>query len=226
MGGCLSSSSVPQPTQYPNTPATRLSPIYQSLPEGAEQNSVRNVYDGDTLTLTNGRRVRFLGIDTPELREQQAFAIEAKNYTYDKCQLKTVWLTFARGDERTDRYNRILAFVWVKVNGGFLNVNEGIIAAGLGYTYSYGRSKDRFDNWNKLVTLQKQARQRHLGMWKNFSDYQVYKTYNGGAFHRRDCTHLSRSKTENLQLVYASEAMDKGLHPCRTCLPDEAAATK
>ena len=56
------------------------SPVYASLPADAEQHRVRNVYDGDTLTLANDKRVRFLGVDTPELRERQPYAQEAKEY--------------------------------------------------------------------------------------------------------------------------------------------------
>lgn len=58
----------------PTSSPSGLSPIYPSLPEGAEQHDVRNVYDGDTLTLIDERRVRFLGIDTPEIKEKQPFA--------------------------------------------------------------------------------------------------------------------------------------------------------
>ncbi|KAI2506581.1 nuclease-like protein [Fragilaria crotonensis] len=57
------------------------SPIHPSLPAGAEKHHVRNVYDGDTLTLTDERRVRLLGIDTPEIKQKQPFAEEAKEYT-------------------------------------------------------------------------------------------------------------------------------------------------
>ena len=35
--------------------------ILSSLPSGAETAKVRNVYDGDTLTLVDERRVRYVG---------------------------------------------------------------------------------------------------------------------------------------------------------------------
>ena len=58
--------------------------IHSSLPNDAEQHTVRNVYDGDTLTLKDERRVRLLGIDTPEIKENQPYAEEAKAYTKDR----------------------------------------------------------------------------------------------------------------------------------------------
>mmetsp|Transcript_1205 Transcript_1205/g.2370 ORF Transcript_1205/g.2370 Transcript_1205/m.2370 type:complete len:154 (-) Transcript_1205:650-1111(-) len=45
-------------------------PNYTKLPRGAKPYRVHHVYDGDTLTLKNGKRVRLLGIDTPETKTQ------------------------------------------------------------------------------------------------------------------------------------------------------------
>lgn len=198
----------------PQSSSGGLSPVYPSLPKDAEPVEVRNVYDGDTLTLKDERRVRFLGIDTPEIKERQPFSQEAKAYTKDRCSDK-IWISFEPGHEREDHYGRLLAFVWVKEGGGYLCVNEGIVAAGLASTYVPNQSS-KLHNWDKLVTLQNQARAASRGMWKDFQDETVYKTTNGSAFHKRNCEHLSRS--HNLTELKASEASAKGLHPCRTCM--------
>lgn len=101
----------------PSTTATDglLSPLYPSLPEGAEKVQVRNVYDGDTLTLIDERRVRFLGIDTPELKEKQPFAEEAKVYTKNLCHKQEIWISYEPGHEKQDHYGRLLCFVWVQI---------------------------------------------------------------------------------------------------------------
>jgi len=191
-----------------------LSPIYPSLPSGAQQVSVRNVYDGDTLTLQDERRVRFLGIDTPEIKEQQPFAQEAKAYTKERCS-NSIWISFEPGQPETDHYGRLLAFVWVQESGGYLCVNEGIVKAGLASAYTPNKDS-QLHNWDKLVALQNEARVAKKGMWKDFEDQTVYKTANGSAYHRRDCEHLSSIR--NLTELKASEAANMGLHPCRTCL--------
>jgi len=103
-------------------------------------------------------------------------------------------------------------------NGGYLNVNEGIVAAGLANVYSPGKGK-KLQNWNKLIALQSQARRDGRGLWAAFEDYPVVKTTNGTAFHERSCKHLSKS--QNLEEMKASEALDLGLHPCRTCLANK-----
>lgn len=225
MGQCLSAlggddspsgaSPLSQPNQY-TSPAS-LSPVYGSLPQGAEKVCVRNVYDGDTLTLVDERRVRFLGIDTPELKQKQPFAQEAKAYTKNLCDKQEIWISYEPGHEKKDHYGRLLCFVWVSQGQGYLCVNEGIVREGLGTSYT-PRKDAKLHNWDKLIALQNQARAAKRGLWSTFKDFLVYKTANGSAYHKKDCSHLSRSK--NLIQLKASEALTQGLHPCRTCLAD------
>lgn len=192
------------------------SPLYSQLPPGAEKHTVRNVYDGDTLTLTDGRRVRFLGIDTPEMKENQPFAQEAKEYTKSKCQKNgDIWLTF-EDNEKEDHYGRLLAHVWVKEgNDSYLCVNEGIVAAGLASVYAPSQDK-KTSNYGKLLTLQKHARAAALGIHSVLDDKTVVKTANGSAYHVRSCEHLVNVR--HLEELKVSEAQDRGLHPCRTCM--------
>jgi micrococcal nuclease len=209
-------------TTTTSSSSSSLSPIYASLPSDAEKHTVRNVYDGDTLTLTDERRVRMLGIDSPEIKQNQPFAQEAKAYTKSKCDKRDVWISFERNLEKQDHYGRLLAFVWVKNDSGsgYLNVNEGIVGAGLASAY-IPNQQSKLHNWDKLVQLQSHARTQKRGMWSSHSgsssqDKTVYKTANGSAFHQKDCEHLANIK--HLTPLKQSEAMDKGLHACRTCL--------
>jgi len=191
------------------------SALYASLPAGAERVSVRNVYDGDTLTLTDGRRVRFLGIDTPEIKEQQPYALEAKAYTKDRCNKQDIWISFEPGQSRTDHYDRLLAFVWVREGDKHICMNESIVGAGYASAYIPNKSS-KLHNWDKFLALQKEAILSRRGMWKSFQDHEVVKTKNGSAYHRRDCEHIS--SVRNLTTLKASEALSQGLHACRTCL--------
>jgi len=204
-----------------------LSPVYASLPPDAKRYLVRNVYDGDTLTLVeNETRVRLLGVDTPELKEQQPYSEQAKQYTRNLCHKKYVYVSYEpNGGEQKDHYGRHLAFVWVENNNntsnngsvGFICVNEGLIAEGYATAYAPGGPNDKkLHNWDKLVALQSQARQSRMGMWSTFQNRQVVKTSNGSAFHIRSCQHLADVK--RLTELSEIEAMDQGLHPCRTCL--------
>ncbi|KAL9181467.1 hypothetical protein ACHAXT_010272 [Thalassiosira profunda] len=201
----------------PSAPASggRGGAVHASLPSGAEQHRVRNVYDGDTLTLTDERRVRLLGIDTPEIKEQQPYAQEAKAYTKDRCDKRDVWISYEPGGEKEDHYGRLLAFVWVESDGGYLCINEGIVEAGYARAYHPGKGK-KLHNWNRLLEVQSAARKAKRGVWEDFEDFKVVKTANGSAYHKRSCEHLR--SVRNLTEMWASEASEKGLHPCRTCM--------
>ena len=153
---------------------------------------------------------RFLGIDTPEIKEKQPFAEEAKAYTKGLCDKKEIYLTF--DDDKEDHYGRLLAFVWVKVDAGYLCVNQGIVAEGLAYVYLVKKSMQYAD---QMLSLQKEARQAKKGLWSSFVDKDVLATQNGSAYHQRGCTHISNS--HNLKTMKISQAVDSGLHPCRTC---------
>jgi micrococcal nuclease len=154
-----------------------------------------------------------LGIDTPEIKEKQPFAEEAKEYTKSRCNKKDIWLAF-EGDKE-DHYGRLLAFVWVEEGGGYLCLNEGIVAAGLASVYA-PNAQSKTSNYDKLLALQKKARQEKRGMHASSQDRRVVKTANGTAYHVRTCQHLSNVK--HLEELHESEAMDLGLHACRTCL--------
>ena len=130
----------PQPSSAtPSSDYGKTSPIYKSLPNGAQKFQVRNVYDGDTLTLVDERRVRFLGIDTPELKEKQPFAEEAKEYTKARCHKKEIYLVI----DGEDHYGRLLCHVFVQEGNGYLCVNEGLVAQGYAYAYTPKRMKLR-----------------------------------------------------------------------------------
>ena len=58
--------------------------VLSSLPPGAETAKVRNVYDGDTLTLVDERRVRYVecGLWLPGSREQEVWSTCERSLTW------------------------------------------------------------------------------------------------------------------------------------------------
>jgi endonuclease YncB( thermonuclease family) len=197
--------------QSPNTDNTSLA-LHHSVPSGAEEISCKSVYDGDTLTLSDGRRVRLLGIDTPELKEKQPFAEEAKEYTNSRCYRQTLWIYHEPGGEKTDHYGRTLAHVFIKSDGQYLCINEGIVQAGLARFYT--PKGVNLHNESTLRQAQASALAAKRGLWRTFVDETVYKTRNGTAYHKKSCEHVSGA---NLESIKATEGIARGLHPCRTC---------
>ena len=92
---------------------------------------VLRVIDGDTIVVEiDGRaeRVRYIGIDTPEMRdERESIQVLARDATEANERLvggKSVRLEF--DVQKRDRYGRLLAYVWV----GDLMVNEELVRGG------------------------------------------------------------------------------------------------
>ncbi|MBQ7216715.1 MAG: thermonuclease family protein [Synergistaceae bacterium] len=84
---------------------------------GFVMGTVTRVVDGDTAEITvDGakRRVRFLGVDTPETvhpnKPVQFFGPEASAFTKESLTGKRVWLEYDKNPQ--DRYNRHLAYIW------------------------------------------------------------------------------------------------------------------
>ena len=79
--------------------------------------TVSRVVDGDTMVVKvdgTERRVRLLGVDTPETvhpnKPVQFYGKEASNFTKKELTGKRVWLEYDKNPQ--DRYQRHLAYVW------------------------------------------------------------------------------------------------------------------
>ena len=85
---------------------------------------VKKVVDGDTVVIEGGRKVRYIGIDTPE--RDEPFFTEARERNISLVLGKLVSLVVCEAEPR-DRFGRLLAFVYA--DGLFVNralVEEGL----------------------------------------------------------------------------------------------------
>ena len=80
--------------------------------------TVSRVIDGDTLILNvsgHDRRVRLLGVDTPETvhpkKKTEFYGPEASNFTKKNLTGKKIWLEYDKSPR--DKYNRHLAYIWL-----------------------------------------------------------------------------------------------------------------
>jgi micrococcal nuclease len=133
----------------------------EPAPLPADVVQVEYVYDGDTLRVAPGERVRLIGVDTPETVKRdhpvEPFGPEATQFTRDFVAGGQVRLEFDR--ERIDRYGRHLAYVWVE--GRMLN--EELLRAGLGRfepEYHYSEAMKR-----RFRLAQDEARSARRGIW-------------------------------------------------------------
>lgn len=130
--------------------------LASALPAAAGQVvRVVDVVDGDTVILEDGRRVRYLGTNTPERGEQ--LYQQAGDLNRSLVMGKTVRLEF-EGDKDSDAYGRLLAYVYV----GDRMANALLISEGMAHAFFIG-PEGRHNAM--LLRLQAEARQRGLGMW-------------------------------------------------------------
>ena len=97
------------------------------IPAGATEAVVEYVHDGDTLFLADGRKVRMLGINTPEIGENlECYGDEATAALRGMLPERAhVWVQ--QDVEPLDQYGRSLLFVYTDDG---TNVNLALLSAG------------------------------------------------------------------------------------------------
>ncbi|MGM0365386.1 MAG: lamin tail domain-containing protein [Actinomycetota bacterium] len=125
---------------------------------GEDQCMVEYVIDGDTL-VAGGRRVRLLGINTPE--EGQYFYEESRQALMVMVDGKAIRMEKDITDK--DRYGRLLRYIYL----GDLFVNLEMVKRGFANTYTYPPDVAYQE---MLVEAERYAREKNLGLWAK-SDY-------------------------------------------------------
>ncbi len=145
------------------------------LQESSQFIKVQRIIDGDTFVLSNGEKIRLIGIDTPESRPNPKLYRDVKRTGQD------IDAVIAMGEEATkfarqllegkrvnlefditprDRYGRLLAYAYLE-DGTF--VNAEIIRAG----YAQVMTVPPNIKYQELfLKLQKEARESRKGLWK------------------------------------------------------------
>ncbi len=124
---------------------------------------VTRVIDGDTIEVDIAGtiyKVRYLGIDTPELDDKRpefsALAQEATRYNRQLVAGKTVRLE--KDVSETDRYGRLLRYVYV----GDIFINAELVRQGLAWVKVYEPDTKYQDTLEKAEA---EARQDKKGLW-------------------------------------------------------------
>ena len=179
---------------------------------------VRWVDDGDTVVLSDGTRVRYIGINAPEIahetRPPERCGPEARAFNRNLVYQKPVRLELDR--ERQDQYGRLLAYVFLK-DGTF--VNAELVRAGHAY-YLFRTPNTKYDQL--LLRLQRDAMAKRVGLWKRFPDKRGTYVGNGRSkrFHHPDCP-FGKMISSNNRIVFRTkyDAFWAGYAPCKRCNP-------
>ena len=132
---------------------------------------VAKIYDGDTVTMADGMKIRLLQIDAPELAENECFAKESKTALVNLLAKKgTITLKADPASASFDRYGRALRYIFV----GKLNVNLEMIKIGAAAPYFYQGEKGVYSA--AMLKAAQDAKFYKVGLWKTCPGTQLVPT--------------------------------------------------
>lgn len=149
-------SPTPTPTAIPSGGSVLSTNVYE----------VVRVVDGDTLVIRKdgkNQTVRLIGINSPESvdprRPVECYGLEASNYAKQLLTDKKVTLEIDPTQDTYDRYQRLLAYVYLE---GGEHLNLKMIQEGFAYEYTYN---DSYKYQSVFRKAQEQAQKEQKGLW-------------------------------------------------------------
>lgn len=160
MGWLLLSFTAVDPSHAAPCPAERTT----------ERVHVVHVTDGDTVKLTDGRRLRLIGINTPEISHDgspsQPLAGHARSALVTLLDRNNRTLNLQYGKQPRDHYGRLLAHAWLDDG---TNVSASLLEQGLATALVVPPNTRARACY---ATIESTARQEQRGLWA-LPDYQV-----------------------------------------------------
>jgi len=179
--------------------------------------TVRWVDDGDSIVLQDGRHVRYIGINAPELQhgDQNAelFGYKAKAINKELVFQKKVRLEYDR--EKKDRYGRTLAYLY-RPDGLFLNAE--MIVQGAAF-HLYLRPNTKFTSL--LIEKQREAMLAGRGLWQDWRESKAEYIGNKRSrrFHLPTCPFAKKIKSTNrVSFSKKWDAFWAGYAPAKRCV--------
>jgi micrococcal nuclease len=120
---------------------------------------VAKAIDGDTIELADGKRIRYLLVDTPEtFGTTECYGPEAKSFNTSLVEGQTVSLSYS--EACTDKYDRLLAYVSLEGR----DVNRLLLERGYACVlYIPPAGSERKDDYEAAQSLAKSEKRGHWG---------------------------------------------------------------
>jgi len=161
---------------------------------------IAHIHDGDTIRLSDQRKVRLIGIDTPELARrrgqqqlpEQPFAIAARNYARRLIDQHGSKISLMPGTEARDRYGRYLFHIQL-ADGSLLQ--SRLLEAGLAVAYTTPPNQQLIHCYRKSEKL---AREKQKGFWTHpkyqpIDSHKLQPLHKGFHLVRGSVTHIGES---------------------------------
>ncbi|MGH7829719.1 MAG: thermonuclease family protein, partial [Candidatus Binatia bacterium] len=157
--------------------------------------TISQVIDGDTLRIGKKKKIRLIGVDTPEVHESVKLYRDAEDAGVKSKEIRSLgkkssWITkqLVEGrrvrlefdEEDKDRHGRQLAYVYFTMNeSDFASIMGGIFVAGrlpaereymlnrvlIEYGFAKAMTKFPYRYRQEFKDLERAAQERGLGMW-------------------------------------------------------------
>lgn len=121
---------------------------------------VKRVVDGDTFETTDGKKVRLIGVNTPEITngKSEAYGREAQKFTQSLLVGQTIYMFQDAGPK--DKYDRLLRYVFLHSEPTM--VNELLVAEGYANTMTIPPNVLYAESF---AAIERKARSQNKGLW-------------------------------------------------------------
>ncbi|MBR5662382.1 MAG: thermonuclease family protein [Bacilli bacterium] len=132
-----------------------------------EEVKLSKCIDGDTVSIIinkEEKKVRFLAVDAPEIDTNEAYSLEAKEFSCNiLTNAKKIYLEYDKNSDSEDKYERILAWVWADD----ILVQKELVKEGYAkIAYLYGDYKYTSE-LNKFEVI---AKENKLNIWGDYKE--------------------------------------------------------
>ena len=184
-----------------------------------ERARVKRINDGDTVQLADGRLLRYIGVNAPEIdharHTAQPLGFEARTRNAELVAGQSVRLEF--DIERLDDYGRTLAYVFLP-DGSM--VNERLLQSGLAFCLFI---MPNVKHESRLLAAQRAAMRARSGLWQSWREEEgrYVGNRNSRRFHLASCPEAKRIAPRNRVLFSKRwDAFWAGYSPSRECQAD------
>ena len=147
-------------------------------PSAGQEVRVERAVDGDTLKLADGRSVRLIGVNAPELAHQgrpaEPLAQQAQRRLAELLRDSGQRVRLVNGQQARDHYGRVLAHAF---DARGRNLEEQLLAEGLGFMVALAPNVALADC---QARAEQQARAARLGVWRSSPQRQASQLAQGG----------------------------------------------
>ncbi len=128
--------------------------------------TVTRVVDGDTIQISTGAKVRYIGVDTPETvdprRAVGCFGKEASAKNKELVEGKQIRME--KDVSETDKFGRLLRYVYVKAGDREIFVNDYLVREGYAVVSTFPPDVAHV---NQFLESQHYAQANNKGLWSS-----------------------------------------------------------